>query len=166
LRFSIESKQIEHDALLKEVESLKAINEESKSRNEQLKARIEELQASIGAINLSNEASKATIGAIQESDEFLKLVKEKANGVKKIRVNEKAIIPRIRRVFIEIAEKGSAHEFELCKNLDIPRSTMTRVLGILGKMNWIYLQGSHKFGSFVLTDEGKNVIEKFGVRGG
>ncbi len=185
LKISIESKQIENSALLKEIEPLKKIIEELKATNEQLQATIEELRTRadslaarkreleerVAAIKEGEEAKKRSDEAVhlrneqmRKSEQFAEFVRAKASGVRKIHVNGKEITARLVRVFLEIAGRGSMHVFEMSRSLGIPRSTITRDLGILRGMKWVCLKGSFKFGAYVLTDEGKSAIEQFGVK--
>jgi len=170
LKASDEARRSRREAIKSSDEALKPDDGALKRRNEAIKTGNDALRSSAGAIKQNEEANKGSEEAkrlrneqLSKSEEFAGFVKAKANEVKKIRVNGKVVTARLVRVFLEIADKGSVHIFEVRKNLDIPRSTMDHTLAILRKMNWVYLRGGQKFGAYTLTEEGKSVIEKFGV---
>jgi hypothetical protein len=137
---------------------LKNVNAELKIRNKQSQDRNEELRGTLKALHTSNEELQVKIGTLrqieegkQQGDEAIRLRNEqikrseeftefvKAKEVKKIRVNGKEITSRLVRVILEISGRGSVHVFEMCRNLDIPRSTIIRDIGILRGMNWVCL---------------------------
>ena len=146
-------------------EALRRNVEARQQRDEAIHQSDEAKQQSDKATWERNEALNLRNQELQKSEKLVAFVKGKASGVKKIRVNGKEITARLIRVLLEVEAKGGAHAFELRESLGIPRSTMDRSLRFLQKMNWVRLEGSRKFGGFVLTEEGKSAIEKFGKTG-
>ncbi len=168
-----------HEAL-KSSDGAERIGKEAlNSDQEALNIRDGATRSGYEAVNTSDEARKMIEEAskfenrspsqlkgfeqLRKNEEFAKFVRAKASEVKKIRVKGKVITERLVQVFLAIAENDGVHVFEMRKTLSIPRSTMDHTLLILRKMNWAYLRGGQKFGAYTLTEEGKSVIEKYGV---